>query len=105
MKKAIIYLSSFTMILTLLSTTFSEESKTWQASDKAKKFVEETNIVGLFANPFGAGWTEDIKKIYGGNKMRVYREVWEGFAPENDPVSQEERARFVNEQRQKFLQR
>ena len=37
--------------------------------------------------------------------MRVYREVWEGFAPENDPVSQKERERFVNEQRQKFLQR
>jgi microsomal dipeptidase-like Zn-dependent dipeptidase len=48
---------------------------------------------------------EDIKKIYGGNKMRVYREVWEGFSPENDPVSKEDRDRFVNEQRQKFLQR
>ena len=48
---------------------------------------------------------DDIKKIYGGNKMRVFREVWEGFAPENDPVSQEERERFVKEQRQKFLHR
>ena len=48
---------------------------------------------------------EDIRKIYGGNKMRVYREVWEGFAPEDDPVSKEERERFVNDQRQKFLQR
>ena len=48
---------------------------------------------------------DDIKKIYGGNKMHVFREVWEGFAPENDPVSQEERERFVKEQRQKFLQR
>ena len=48
---------------------------------------------------------EDLAKIYGGNKMRVYREVWEGFAPENDPVTREERERFVNEQRQKFLQR
>jgi hypothetical protein len=37
--------------------------------------------------------------------MRVYREVWEGFAPENDPVSQEERARFVDENRKKFIQR
>lgn len=48
---------------------------------------------------------EDIRKIYGGNKMRVYREVWEGFAPENDPVSKEERERFVDEQRSKFLQK
>ena len=48
---------------------------------------------------------EDLRKIYGGNKMRVYREVWEGFSPEDDPVSKEERERFVNEQRQKFIQR
>ena len=47
---------------------------------------------------------EDLRKIYGENKMRVYREVWEGFAPENDPVSREERNRFVNEQRQRFVQ-
>ena len=48
---------------------------------------------------------EDIKKIYGGNKMRVYREVWEGIAPENDPVSRAERDRFVDEQRQRFSSR
>lgn len=48
---------------------------------------------------------EDIKKIYAGNKMRVYREVWEGYSPENDPVSKEEREKFVNEQRQKFIQK
>ena len=30
---------------------------------------------------------EDLKKIYGGNKMRVYREVWEGIPPEDDPVA------------------
>jgi len=48
---------------------------------------------------------EAIKKIYSVNKMRVYREVWEGFAPENDPVSTEERSEFVDEQRQKFIQR
>lgn len=47
----------------------------------------------------------DIKKIYGGNKMRVFREVWEGFALENDPVSREERAKFVEEQRSKFMER
>ncbi|QTN39098.1 membrane dipeptidase [Cryomorphaceae bacterium] len=52
------------------------------------------------------GYTnEDLAKIYGGNKMRVYREVWEGFAPENDPVDAREREEFVREQRQKYLQR
>jgi membrane dipeptidase len=48
---------------------------------------------------------EDISKIYGGNKMRVYREVWEGFSPEDDPVSKEERQKFIDEQRAKFMQR
>jgi len=48
---------------------------------------------------------EDIAKVYGGNKMRVFREVWEGFAPEDDPVSKEERQKFINEQRAKFYQR
>ena len=78
--------------------------------DGKKAYVQKANIAkesicklrNIVEVPFS---DEDIKKIYGGNKMRVYREVWEGFAPENDPVSQEERARFVNEQRQKFLQR
>ena len=29
-------------------TFASEESKTWEASDKAKKFVEETIVFGFF---------------------------------------------------------
>lgn len=37
----------------------SEESKTWGASEKAKTFVKETIVIGFFASPFGAGWTED----------------------------------------------
>lgn len=48
---------------------------------------------------------EDIQKVYAENKMRVYREVWEGIAPENDPVDSEYRKRFINEQREKFNQR
>ncbi len=37
----------------------SIESKTWEASDKAAKFVKETIVIGFFASPYGAGWTED----------------------------------------------
>lgn len=48
---------------------------------------------------------EDLQKIYGGNKMRVYREVWEGIAPEDDPITRAERDRYINAQRQKFLQK
>ena len=52
------------------------------------------------------GYTdEDLAKIYGGNKMRVYREVWEGIAPEDDPVSRAERDEYLDEVRGKFLSR
>ena len=52
------------------------------------------------------GYTnEDIEKIYGRNKMRVYREVWEGFTPEGDPVDADYRYRLINEMRQKFQSR
>ncbi|WP_221932519.1 hypothetical protein [Carboxylicivirga sp. M1479] len=43
------------MTLTLLLATLalcvtfaSEESKTWEASDKAKEFVHETIVIGFF---------------------------------------------------------
>ena len=48
---------------------------------------------------------EDLEKIYGRNKMRVYREVWEGFAPEDDPVDADERYQFINDLRKRFLTR
>lgn len=55
-------------ILTVLAIVFiaitafsppSDESKVWEATDKAKKFVNETIVLGFFASPYGAGWTED----------------------------------------------
>jgi membrane dipeptidase len=49
--------------------------------------------------------SEDLAKIYGGNKLRVYREVWEGIAPEDDPVESEERQRLLRELRERFLPR
>ena len=48
---------------------------------------------------------EDLAKIYGGNKMRVYREVWEGIAPEDDPMDPDERRRMVNELRKTYQSR
>jgi membrane dipeptidase len=36
----------------------SLESKTWPASDKATQFVKDTVVLGFFASPYGAGWTE-----------------------------------------------
>jgi membrane dipeptidase len=46
---------------------------------------------------------EDLAKIYGGNKLPVYREVWEGIAPEDDPLSPEDRCETVDEMRQIYL--
>lgn len=37
----------------------SEESKTWEASDKAKKFVKETIVLDWYAPPYGVGWNKD----------------------------------------------
>jgi membrane dipeptidase len=37
----------------------SVDSKTWPASDEAQQFVKDTIVIGFFASPFGAGWTED----------------------------------------------
>ncbi len=37
----------------------SEESKTWDASDKAKQFVQDTIVLGMIASPYGTGWTEN----------------------------------------------
>ena len=52
------------------------------------------------------GYTnEDLQKIYGGNKMRVFRQVWEGIAPGDDPIDIGERREKINEIRKKFQSR
>ena len=48
---------------------------------------------------------EDLAKIYGGNKLRVYREVWEGIAPEVDPLSPADRSETINELRRIYQSR
>jgi membrane dipeptidase len=36
----------------------SEESKTWEASEEAKQFVQDTIVLGMLASPYGTGWTD-----------------------------------------------
>lgn len=49
------------------------------------------------------GYTgEDLAKVYGGNKLRVYREVWEGIAPEDDPVSRADRDELIEDLKQRY---
>lgn len=47
------------LVAGLAGTAFaSEESKTWDASDEAKQFVQDTIVIGMLASPYGTGWTE-----------------------------------------------
>jgi membrane dipeptidase len=48
---------------------------------------------------------EDLAKIYGGNKMRVYQQVWEGIAPAEHLENLEERTRLRNDLRERFISR
>ena len=52
--------------LLIISTLFipsisfaSLAAKTWPASDKAKKFVKDTIVIGMLASPYGTGWTKN----------------------------------------------
>ncbi len=48
---------------------------------------------------------EDIVKIYGGNKLRVYQQVWEGVPPEQHKADLEKRYKLREELRQRFMSR
>ncbi len=48
---------------------------------------------------------EDLAKIYGGNKMRVYAQVWEGKQPEQFLIEYPERLRLREELRNGFYSR
>lgn len=49
------------------------------------------------------GYTnEDLAKIYGGNKMRVYAQVWEGIPPEQFGKDYAERLRLREELRKRY---
>jgi membrane dipeptidase len=37
----------------------SMKSKNWPASEKAKKFVKDTIVIGMMASPYGTGWTKN----------------------------------------------
>lgn len=36
----------------------SEESKTWESSKKAKKFVKDNIVIDFYASPYGVGWNK-----------------------------------------------
>ena len=36
----------------------SDNSKWWDATDKAKQFVKDTIVIDMFASPYGVGWTK-----------------------------------------------
>ena len=55
----ILTLVAFATTLLVGTLNASMESKTWPASEKAKKFVKDTIVIGFFASPHGIGWTKD----------------------------------------------
>ena len=49
------------------------------------------------------GYTnEDLAKIYGGNKMRVYQQVWEGVSPQRHQADMEDRVNLRKALKQRF---
>jgi len=48
---------------------------------------------------------EDLAKIYGGNKMRVYQQVWEGVSPEQHEEDYEDRVKLRENLRKRFMSR
>ena len=58
--------------------------------------------VALFAR---TGPLNAIAKIYGGNKMRVYAQVWEGKSPTQFGEDYPERLKLREELRNRFMSR
>jgi membrane dipeptidase len=56
--KAIIVAAMVACIAMSGAALASVESKTWPASEKAKKFVKDTIVLGMLASPYGTGWTK-----------------------------------------------
>ena len=48
---------------------------------------------------------EDLAKIYGGNKMRIYQQVWEGVPPAEHLENLEERIQLRNDLRERYISR
>jgi len=48
---------------------------------------------------------EDLAKIYGGNKMRVYQQVWEGVPAEQHVKDYADRVKLRNELRNRYMAR
>jgi membrane dipeptidase len=56
MKKTI--LVQIALMLSSATCLASVESKTWEASEEAKQFVQDTIVLGMLASPYGTGWTD-----------------------------------------------
>ncbi len=48
---------------------------------------------------------EDIAKVYGANKMRVYQQIWEGVAPKQHKADTSDRIKLRNELKRRFNSR
>ncbi|WP_189359896.1 dipeptidase [Algibacter mikhailovii] len=46
------------VVITAFNMPPSDESKTWESSEKGKTFVKESIVIDFYAPPFGVGWNE-----------------------------------------------
>jgi hypothetical protein len=61
--KPIKILVTVALLAAALTAQASIETKTWPASDEAQQLVKDTIVVGFFATPWMAGWTEDALSL------------------------------------------
>lgn len=59
MKKFIKTGAALALSLTMAGSALaSDNSKTWEASKKAKQFIKDSIVIDFFASPYGVGWTK-----------------------------------------------
>ena len=61
MKKTLIAIAL--SIAVSASALASVESRTWDASPEAKKFVKDNIQIDFYASPYGIGWTEEKQVV------------------------------------------
>lgn len=75
-----------------------------KGADSAAKLARI--IAAITDDLWARGYTnEQLAKIYGGNKMRVWQQVWEGVSPVQYEENYEERVKLREDLRERFIAR
>ena len=91
-----------------MTTRISDEQRRWRLAHRHRLFAggRTDEIAAITDDLWARGYTnEDLAKIYGGNKMRVYQQVWEGVSPEQHMEDLEDRIKLREDLRKRFMSR